>query len=106
MLVVSVIKEIPDTRGQVALRSFYIIPGMVISGYMVSIGMNITMPTTTIKTSIINGTTGAFITNSTTIQEGANVLLQPVWPYIHSMLFITFLIYIFAQVLIFMEKRV
>ena len=53
MLIISVVKEVPDKKSQSILRSMWLIPGIICAALLMSSGVNITMDTiTTVNTTI------------------------------------------------------
>lgn len=108
MLVISMIRDIPATRAQSAIRLFFCIPGMVAAAMLAPAGPHITTLTKLANSTItvINGSTGSMLTNSTTItsEVGFFVLSGPIWYYFHWMIFIVLLVYFVTQLMMLFTK--
>ena len=108
MLIISTIKEMPATRALASLRAMFMIPGAFCAAILSNVGINIVFPTTITNstTYVINGSTGAHITNSTTITlEGVkNLLVNPVWVYFHGLLAAILIVFVIFQVLQILTK--
>ena len=98
MLIISVVKDIPVTRGLSGLRSIYLIPGIICSGVLAYSGIHINGWSQTITNITTNGT-GFVLTNSTeTLQAQQITLVDPVWQTIHFMLMIVMVIHVLIQI--------
>lgn len=103
MLILSVIKEIPDTKQRSIIRAIYLIPGMIAAGFLSRTGMNITLNTviTNSTTKVSNSTQ---IWNETTTQINFIPLQNDVWGYLHLLLFLVLFIFIINQLYNLMTK--
>ena len=108
MLVISMIRDIPATRALSAVRLFFCIPGMVAAAMLAPAGPHITTLTklTNSTITVINGSTGALLTNSTTVtsEVGFFVLSGPIWYYFHWMIFIVIFVYFIYQLMLLFVK--
>ena len=110
MLIISSIRETPDTRSQSLMRSVYLIPGMVCAVLLAGAGLDIefeTPGTTIINETTYNATgylTFTVITNSTSVEPDVVTLQNPVWVLIHFMIFAILLVYVITQLLALMTK--
>lgn len=102
MLIISITKEGPmtKTRTGTLVKSIYIIPGIISMILLSGSGVDILLNVSTVTTNefIINGSTGAAITNATITQTSADkfVLQNPIWITMHYM----FALIMFAYVII------
>jgi len=108
MLIISVVKETPSGKSQSILRAMWLIPGIITASLLAGMGDQVNFETTDITTTevIINGSSGAAITNSTiTTQETPKVfLVNSVWVTVHTMIFLSLLVYVVIQILTLLTK--
>ena len=108
MLIISVVKETPAGKSQSIIRSMWLIPGIITASLLAGMGDQVNFEThdSTVNEVTINGTTGAFLTNSTiTTQTTAKVfLIDPVWVTIHYLIFVVLLVYVILQMLTLLTK--
>lgn len=97
MLILSSIKEIPNTRASSIIRSIYLIPGMIAAAFLSGTGQRITFNTilTNSTTTVSNSTT---VWNETTSQANFIVLQSPVWGYFHMLIMLVLFIFIINQI--------
>lgn len=97
MLIISSIKEIPNTRASSIIRSIYLIPGMIAAAFLSGTGERITFNTilTNSTTTVSNSTT---IWNETTSQANFIALQSPVWGYFHMLIMLVLFIFIINQI--------
>jgi len=97
MLIISTIKEIPDTKARSIIRAIYLIPGMIAAAFIGVQGNKVIFENTT--TTIINGLpNGTIINNSTTTTINFILLQSEVWGYFHLLIFMVLFIFIINQV--------
>ncbi len=99
MLIISTIKEVPMTKALSIARSIYLIPGMISSALLATVGPNIVTTSVTNTITALN-TSEVFrevITSETTLQN-------EVWSIFHYMLFIVLLVYVLTQILVLFTK--
>lgn len=99
MLVISVIKEVPETRAMSLTRIVYIVPGMICAALLISAGPNIVMESENI---LIENSTGNLIENRTSTSEIP--LQNEVWVLVHYMIFLILFLFLVIQILMFMTK--
>lgn len=104
ILMLTAIKDVPMTRAMSIVRAFYLIPGMIAAGVLASTATKITMPSHTVESFTINGTSGALLTNSTMVETGATILLNPVWITFHVFIFIVLMFYVATQIFVLATK--
>ena len=103
MLIISTIKEIPNTKASSIIRSIYLIPGMIAAAWLARTGENVTF-----NTILTNSTTT--VSNSTTVwteitnQSNFIVLQSEVWGYFHLMIMLVLFAFIINQIVNFMTK--
>ena len=104
MLIISIIKEAPNTKIQSIARSIFIVPGMICAGILASSGINIQVANVTTNNLIRSVNTTQTWTEATT--QINNVVLQnPIWTTVHVMLFLIMLTYIIFQFVNLMVKK-
>ena len=96
MLILSVIKEIPNTKASSIIRAIYLIPGIIASAFMAQTGQKVIFNTifTNSTTTVSNSTT---IWNETTVQTNVIILQNPVWGYFHMLIFMVLIIFVINQ---------
>ena len=92
MLIISSIRDTPNTRASSIVRSIYLIPGMLCAGVVASIGPVITLPAISTLTRSIN-TTEVWTENAT----GVITLVNPVWGQVHWLFFAVLMVYVMTQ---------
>lgn len=102
MLIVSIIKDVPDTRISALLRTLFILPGIVACAILVTSGPDIMLDT--VHTINLTNATGG-ITNDQIFYEETTTtdritLLNPVWSSVHFILFFVMIIYVIKQMLL------
>jgi hypothetical protein len=104
MLIISVVKEVPNTKSQSILRSMWFIPGIITAGLLMSSGVNITMDTVnTINTITDNQTNTVIFTEDITVTRYIP-LQDPIWTAVHLMIFLILLVYVIIQMLTLFTK--
>lgn len=105
MLIISITKEGPmtKTRTGTLVKSIYIMPGIICMILLSGSGVDIFLNESTVTTTefIINGSTGAPLTNSTMTTNSADkfVLQNPVWIPMHYMFALIMFAYVIINVL-------
>ena len=99
VLIISTIKEVPQTKILTIARSIFMIPSMVASGILASSGINIQVAQVDTANLIKSINTTQTWTETTT-QINNIVLQNPVWQMFHYLLFIVMLVYVIQQMLI------
>lgn len=101
MLIISTIKDVPTTKSMSVARAFYMMFGVIASFVIMGAGPEITMPGTEATfTYVINGSTGSYITNSTTVptSPGTITLLNgPTWMLMHGLMGVILVFYVIQQ---------
>ena len=95
MLIISAVKEVPNTRASSIVRSIYLIPGMIAAGVMSGIGENITLPEVTTK---------SLNTTEVWVETAQVHLLNPYWGMFHLMIMLVLMIYVAFQMLNLLTK--
>ena len=104
MLIISVVKEVPDKKSQSILRSMWLIPGIVCAGLLMFSSVNITMDTiTTVNTITDNQTSTVVFTEDITVNRFIPIQ-DPVWQSVHLMIFLILLSYVVLQMLTLFTK--
>ena len=99
MLIISIVKEVPNTKILSIARSIYMIPSMVAAGILATSGVNIQVAQVDTANLIRSINTTQTWTETTT-QINNIVLQNPVWQMFHYLLFIVMLVYVIQQMLI------
>ncbi len=104
MLIISVVKEVPDKKSQSILRSMWFIPGVICAGLLMFSSVNIVMETTnTVNTITDNQTSTIIFTEDITVQRFIPIQ-DPVWQSVHLMIFLILLSYVVIQILTLFTK--
>ena len=103
VLVVSTIKEIPDSRVLSIVRVIYLFPGIIALMILASSGINIDVNTVSTNNLIKSINTTQTWTEATT-QSNTIVLQNPVWSMFHWLLAITLIFYMIKQILNLLTK--
>ena len=98
MLLVSIVKDVPNTRILAIARSVYLIPGMVAAGVLASSGVNIQVANVA-TSNLIKSINTTQTWTETTSQINNIVLQSPVWQMFHMLIFLVLLSYIITQIL-------
>lgn len=102
MLIISVAKEIPDSKKHVVLRAIFLVPGMLAAGMLAGSGPNVVINTIiTNSTSLANSTW----TNSTAHSDTLVILQNPMWGMFHMMIFLVLFVFILFRTISMLEKR-
>ena len=104
MLIISTIKEVPETKFSGYLRSVFMIPGIICAAILASSGVNIETNVDTTSSIIknLNNTD----TWSQSISNTTNIVLQnPVWQSVHYVIMIVLVIYVIVQILNVLTKK-
>lgn len=96
MLIISVIKEIPNTRASSIIRAIYLIPGVIAAAFMARTGEKIIFYSSTIHTNI-TAANGTLIQQISSIQNDTIPLQNEVWGYFHILVFFVLIIFIINQ---------
>lgn len=94
MTVITLIKDVPQTRNLALTRVFFTIPGLICNGVLAGSGVHIVFFTTNTITKNLNTTQvwSEATTNVLTLQS-------PVWIMVHVMFFMTLFWFIVTQVM-------
>lgn len=103
VLIVSAIKEVPDSRVLSIVRSIYLFPGIIALMILASSGINIDVNTVTTNNLIKSVNTTQTWTEATT-QSNTIILQNPVWSMFHWLLAITLIFYLIKQILNLLTK--
>jgi hypothetical protein len=103
MLIISTIKEIPNTKASSIIRSIYLVPGMIAAAWLARTGQNVTFNTilTNSTTTVSNSST---IWTEVTNQSNFIVLQSEVWGYFHLLIMLVLFAFIINQIVNFMTK--
>lgn len=96
MLIISVIKEIPNTRASAIIRAIYLIPGMIAAAFMAQTGEKIIFYSSNIQTNV-TAANGTLIQHISTIQNDLVQLQNPVWGYFHILMFFVLFMFVINQ---------
>lgn len=97
MLIISVIKEIPDTKARAIIRAIYLIPGMIAAAFLGGTGQNITLNTVLTNSTTFNAT-NATVFKEVTNQANFIALQNPVWGYLHLLIMMVLFVFIANQI--------
>lgn len=103
VLIVSTVKEIPDSRVLSIVRVIYLFPGIIALMILASSGINIDVNTVSTNNLIKSVNTTQTWTEATT-QSNTIVLQNPVWSMFHWLLAITLIFYMIKQILNLLTK--
>uniref|UniRef100_A0AAT9JAR8 ORF61 n=1 Tax=Nitrosopumilaceae spindle-shaped virus TaxID=3065433 RepID=A0AAT9JAR8_9VIRU len=103
VLIVSAVKEIPDSRVLSLVRVIYLFPGIIALMILASSGINIDVNTVTTNNLIKSINTTQTWTEATT-QSNTIILQNPVWSMFHWLLAITLIFYMIKQILNLLTK--
>ena len=103
ILIVSTVKEVPDSRILSIVRSIYVFPGIIALMILASSGINIDVNTVSTNNLIKSINTTQTWTEATT-QSNTIVLQNPVWSMFHWLLAITLIFYMIKQILNLLTK--
>ena len=104
MLIISTIKEVPETKYSGYLRSVFMIPGIICAAILASSGVNIETNVDTTSSIIknLNNTD----TWSQSISNTTNIVLQnPIWQSVHYVIMIVLIVYVIVQILNVLTKK-
>ncbi len=107
MLIISVVKNMPDTKSQSILRSMWIIPGIICAGLLMMSGPDITLQSNGVEfLEVYNGTSGLLLTNTTIIQNTPDYITiqDPIWGSVHLMIFLVLILYVIIQFMTLLTK--
>lgn len=110
MLIISVIKDVPNTRSLSIVRAMFLIPGILCCFLLASSGLNIIseQPAMTFTNrTTFNATNDLIfteITNSTGIKPAFYTLQNPIWVTLHYLFAIIMAVYFMLQVLTLFTK--
>lgn len=110
MLIISVIKEVPNTRSLSIVRGMFLIPGIICAFLLANAGLDITMEkqgTIFINRTTFNETNKLIfteITNSTGITPDKFTLMNPIWVPLHYLFGIILGVYFILQMLTLFTK--
>lgn len=100
MLIISVIKEIPESKAGSIARSIFLLPGAVCAIVIGSSGVSIGINNTTNTITAVN-TTEVWTENI----ASQILLINPIWVTIHFFIFIVIVFYIITQILNLLTKK-
>lgn len=104
MLIISVIKEVPNTKALSIARSIFLMPGIITAFMLAASSEQITMPTIITNSTIIAVNSSEHFTEYNT-QEVFFNLADPVWQTVHVMIGLVLIFYIITQMLILLTRR-
>lgn len=97
MLIISIIKPLPQTKDLSIVRAIYVIPGMICAAILALFGNNVLTGDITTSNTIRNLNTSEVWTEVTT--ESTNIMLQSdIWLTFNLMIFFVLLIYLIQQI--------
>lgn len=103
MLIISTIKEVPNTRRDSIVRSMFFIPGLVCAFILASSGVHIVI--NDVDTTTITNDTVSTIFYESTHTVDQITLMGPIWITVHSMIGIILLVYIIKQILLLLTAQ-
>jgi len=103
ILLISIVKEIPQTRILAIIRASYMIVPIIAAGILASSGVNIDINTVTTANTIRSVNTTQVWTEATT-QTNIIPLQNPVWVTFHWLIMITMIWYVIQQMLYIFAK--
>lgn len=103
VLIISIVKEIPQTRILAIVRSTYCIPGIIALLVLASSGINIDVNTVSTNNLIRSINTTQTWSEATT-QTNTIILQNPTWSMFHWLLGIVLIWYVIQQVLYLLTK--
>jgi len=101
MLIISTIKEIPDTKKGSITRAFFLIPGAVCA-WILAVAAEVIITADTTNTIVSLNTTEAWtetISSSITLEN-------PIWITVHFMFFIIMIFYVLYQIVNMLTKDI
>jgi hypothetical protein len=109
MLIISVIKEVPNTRSLSIVRGMFLVPGIICAFLLAGSGLEVTMETpamTYTNRTTFNDTSLIFmeITNSTGVEPAKFTLMNPIWVPLHYLFAIIMVVYFILQMLTLFTK--
>ena len=106
MLIISTQRTMPARSSSSAeiIRAVYLLPGMICAGVLAATGVNITLDTTDTFNTITDLNTTEVWTEET-LKTSTFVLVNPVWIFVHIMIFLVILAYVIQQMMILLTKR-
>lgn len=97
MLIISTVKEIPNERASSIIRAIYLIPGMIAAAFIAANSGEKIIFDTINTTTLTHAANGTILTNATTIQNTVIALQNPVWGYLHILIFFVLFIFVINQ---------
>lgn len=97
MLIISSIKEIPNTRASSIIRAIYLIPGMIAAAFLSGTGQKIIF-NTVLTNSTASFPNGTIIQNMSQSSADFIVLQSPVWGYLHMLIMLVLFIFVINQI--------
>ena len=101
MLIISTIREIPDTKAGSIARSIFLLPG-AICAWVLAVSGEVILTANTTNTIVSLNTTEAWsetISSSITLQD-------PIWITVHFLFFVIIIVYMVIQILNLLTKSV
>ena len=98
MLIISTIKDVPNTRRDSIVRAMFFMPGIVCAFILAASGVHIVINDVD-TTTITNDTTSTIFYESTHTVDQIT-LMGPIWMTVHFMIGIILLIYMVKQILL------
>lgn len=98
MSLVTLVKEVPNTRDMALTRVFFLIPGLICAGVIAMSGVNIDMPTET-STTITKDLNTTSVWSATSVHTNVISLQSPVWIMVHVMFFFVIFWFLISQVM-------
>lgn len=99
MLIISTIKEIPESKAGSIARSIYLLPGAICAMVLGVSGVNVGISNTTNTITAVN-TTEVWTENVVS----QIILINPIWITIHFLIFIVIIFYMITQIMNLLTK--
>lgn len=100
MLIISTVKSVPDTKAGSLARAIYLLPG-AICAILLGGGQSVILTNNTTNTIVSLNTTEAW----TEAISGSITLQDPVWVWVHIVIFFILVFYIFSQLVNILTKK-
>lgn len=104
MLIISTIKEVPETKYSGYLRSIFMIPGVICAGILGSSGVDIQLNSDT-TASIIKDLNNTSTWSQNITNTSAVILQNPIWQSVHYMIMAVLIVYVIVQILNVLVKK-
>ena len=101
MLIISTIREIPETKAGSVARAIFLLPGMICA-WVLAVSGEVIITSDTKNTIVSLNTTEAW----TESISSSITLVDPIWITVHFMFFIIILVYVLIQIINLMTKKI